>query len=265
MKAALVLFAALCLLPVSAQAQRLNLQLENGRVTLTAANVSVRQILMEWGRIGGVNIVNVDKVASLPVTLQLQGVPEAQALQSLLRGVSGYMLAPRRAGSTGASIFDRILIMPPSSPPRAASTPPSPTQPGLAPRVGAGFVAPGDDIDANGDNEPDGRRGVQRRPAFQPAAQPGFQPPPPPPMQPPAQPRFVTPQVSPVPGPPAPPPPTETTLPGTVSTYPQLQLQPPPSLPPGTPPSAANPFGIPSGSGAPGTVGPAPPPEPSQR
>ena len=52
------------------------------------------------------------RVAGAPVTLELTDVPERQALDIVLRSVAGYMLAPRRAGSPGASTFDRIMILP---------------------------------------------------------------------------------------------------------------------------------------------------------
>jgi len=76
--------------------------------------VTVRQILAEWARIGGARIVNGEKVAGGPVTIQLNGIPERQALDSILRGVSGYMIAARQNG-TGLSAFDRIMILPTSA------------------------------------------------------------------------------------------------------------------------------------------------------
>lgn len=122
------LLAALVLLLAAprADAQQLQLQIENGLVTLNAQNVSVRQILAEWSRVGTTRIVNGDKVIGGPVTLQLTGVPERQALDTILRGVSGYMLASRQASGTGLSSFDRILILPTSSAPRTAAMPPAP-------------------------------------------------------------------------------------------------------------------------------------------
>src|SRR5688500_3214849 len=124
-----VLLAAVAVLSIvagRADAQQMTLQIQNGLVTLNAQNVSVRQILAEWARIGGARIVNGEKVAGGPVTLQLSGIPERQALDTILRGVSGYMLASRQAGSTGASAFDRILILPTSSAPRTAAVPVNP-------------------------------------------------------------------------------------------------------------------------------------------
>ena len=92
-----------------------------GRVTLYAQNVSIPQILAEWARISGARIVNGERVTGGAVTLELVDVPEREVLDILLRRVSGYIIAPRPAGSPGTSTFDPIFIMPTSS---AASNPP---------------------------------------------------------------------------------------------------------------------------------------------
>jgi hypothetical protein len=110
------------------QAQTLALRLDGGRVTLEAHLVSVGEILGEWARIGGATIVNGDKVGGGPVTLHLVDVPEREALETVLREVSGYILTERRPDSVGASSFGRILILPVSlgpanPPPRLALAP----------------------------------------------------------------------------------------------------------------------------------------------
>jgi hypothetical protein len=107
----------------------LKLTLQNGRATVIAQDVPLRQILEEWARVGGTRIMNADKVAGAPVTLQLVDVPEAQALDTLLRSVAGYMAAPRPAGVMGVSMYDRIMILPTSHAPAAtASVAPQPFQ-----------------------------------------------------------------------------------------------------------------------------------------
>ncbi len=108
-------------LSASASAQQLTLEFQDGRVTVDAAAVPVRTILSEWARLGGTRVVGGDKVAGAPVTIRLENVPEAQALEVILRNVAGYMAAPRRAHAAGASAFDRILVLPTSSAPAAAS------------------------------------------------------------------------------------------------------------------------------------------------
>src|SRR5688572_10510181 len=126
--------------PTHAQ-QTVKLQFNGGQVTLSAQNAPVRLILAEWAKLGGATIVNGDRVAGPPVTLELAGVPERQALDIVLRSVAGYIVAPRPAGSTGASTFDRIVILPTSVAPRnpapaAAAAGPRPpvVRPGLMTR-----------------------------------------------------------------------------------------------------------------------------------
>jgi hypothetical protein len=58
-------------------------------------------------------------------------VPERQALETILRSVSGYLAAPRTATITTASRFDRILILPTSAAPPAGAGGPA-QRPGRA-------------------------------------------------------------------------------------------------------------------------------------
>ena len=128
----------------TASAQGVKLQFDAGQVTLSAQNAPVRAILQEWARLGGATIVNGDRVAGPPVTLELTAVPERQALDIVLRSVAGYIVAPRPAGSQGASAFDRIMILPTSTAPRA----PVPAAPAVAGRQPVirppGFMRPPD-------------------------------------------------------------------------------------------------------------------------
>jgi hypothetical protein len=105
--------------PARAQ-QPLQMSFDGGRVSINASAVPVRTILSEWARLGGTQVVNAEKISGPAVTIQLVDVPEAQALEILLRNVAGYMAAPRRAAN-GASFYDRILVMPTSTAPVAAS------------------------------------------------------------------------------------------------------------------------------------------------
>jgi hypothetical protein len=127
-------FLACCAAAAHAQAP-LRLQIAGGRVTLHAQNVPVRTILAEWSRLGGAKIVNGDRIAGSPLTLDLEGVPERQALDIILRSVSGYMLAARAVGASGGpSMYDRIMILPtsvaPRNPPPTAAAPIFPGGPG---------------------------------------------------------------------------------------------------------------------------------------
>ncbi len=129
-----LLLAALAV-PWPAWAGELALSFHDGRVTLRAADVSLRQILVEWGRLGQVRVVGLEKRTGAPVTLELTDVPEKQALEILLRSVAGYVAAPRRvAVSAAASRVDRLVLLPtsiasaasPAAPRPAAFTPPAP-------------------------------------------------------------------------------------------------------------------------------------------
>lgn len=97
------------------------ISIRDGQVSIVAKDVTIRQILTEWARIGQTKIVNIERIPGGPVTIELKNVSEEQALDVLLHLVSGYVAAPRAAMVSNASRFDRIIIMPTSEPPRAAS------------------------------------------------------------------------------------------------------------------------------------------------
>ena len=119
--------AAIVLLSAASASADVQLTMQNGRVTIVAKDASVRQILTEWARVGQTKIVNVERVPGGPMTIELRNVPEAQALEVLLRTLSGYITAPRAADASNLSQFDRIIIMPTiaSARPAAAAPPPA--------------------------------------------------------------------------------------------------------------------------------------------
>src|SRR5206468_10656438 len=89
---------------------------------------TLRQILVEWARVGQTKIVNVERVPGGPISLELTDMPEGQALDILLRTLSGYFAAPRNAPADTLSVYDRIVIMPTiaSARPAPTSAPPPP-------------------------------------------------------------------------------------------------------------------------------------------
>lgn len=210
-------------LPVSRAHADVRVTMKDGLVTLTATGATVREILAEWAKVGQTRIVNAERIAGTPLTIQLTEVPEAQALDIVLRSVSGYLAAPRTEISPGLSRYDRILVLPTSTPPRNAppSTPPPSFQPpSFQPPV---FPPPGTepDLDDERQNVPamaPGRGGV-----FSPFPQQGVSPndPPPPPPAP-APPVFGTPGVKPM----------GVTVPGMVVPAPTASGQFPPTRPP---------------------------------
>jgi hypothetical protein len=223
--------ALMSLIAAAADAQQaVKLQFSNGQVTLSAQNAPVRAILQEWARLGGATIVNGDRVAGPPVTLELAGVPERQALDIVLRSVAGYIVAPRPAGSSGASAFDRIMILPTSVAPRNPA--PAIAAGGRNPRPG--IIRPPDPNDNIGEGNIDP---LEDPSALVQGRDPRI-----------VQPPFVM----------QPPDADDATADQQVGEGNQDD-----SAPSGVPPSASNPFGVPFGSSTtPGVITPAPTPQP---
>jgi hypothetical protein len=116
MRRTLLIFALAVVVAAPAGAQNLKLAFNSGRVSVDATGVPVRTILSEWSKLGGTKIVGAERIAGAPLTLKLEDVTEAHALEIILRSVAGYMAAPRGA-MPGASMYDRILVMATSSGP----------------------------------------------------------------------------------------------------------------------------------------------------
>lgn len=132
----------------SPAAADVRISIREGRVSLSARNATVRQILTEWARVGRTQIVNVERIAGGPITVEFTNVPETEALDMLLRSLSGYMVAPRAVVIADASNFDRIIVMPTTASPRpapSASAAPPPAPFGQL----NGIIQPGDE-----DNNP---------------------------------------------------------------------------------------------------------------
>ncbi len=106
---------------------------KNGLVTLIAQNVTVREILAEWTRLGGTQVTNADKLAGGPVNVQFEAQPEGVVLESLLRSTAGYILYPRLEGSTGVSVWQSVSILPTSHPTQLYT--PTSSAPQIAPVV----------------------------------------------------------------------------------------------------------------------------------
>jgi hypothetical protein len=118
------ILAAAIVTPSAAAAGDLRLSIANGRVTLVAQDVPLKQILDEWSRVGQTTIVGAEKLTGGMVTLELKDVPEGRALETLLRTASGYIAKPRTlASAAGASSYDRIMIMAPSRAPAVTAAP----------------------------------------------------------------------------------------------------------------------------------------------
>jgi len=135
------------LLTASAAFADVQLQLQNGRVSIVAKDATVRQILTEWARVGQTKVVNVERIPGGPLTLELSNIPEAQALDVLLRSVSGYMAAPRATAVANLSVFDRIIVMPTVAAPRAGAAPAPAAATFQQPQFAPAAPPPDDDAD----------------------------------------------------------------------------------------------------------------------
>jgi hypothetical protein len=129
-------------------ARKLEITFNDGKVTIIAENVTVRDVLQEWSRKGGSRIVNADRLggAALPY-LEFRDEPEAAVLRSLLRDVPGYGAAPRIAPDAASSTIAAVFILASRSVPVSGASsagapmvqapPPSTPQPAPQPLQGS--------------------------------------------------------------------------------------------------------------------------------
>lgn len=103
-------FILLTSLSATVEAQ-LDIAFDEGRVTLVARDVALDAILDEWSAAGSTRFVDATGLPSDRIHLELEDVPEADALRILLRDISGYVAAPRLDPNAGRSRFDRVILM----------------------------------------------------------------------------------------------------------------------------------------------------------
>ncbi len=148
------------------------LSFSDGRVWLTAQDANAGQILAEWARVGGTRVVNGDRVTGQPLTLEMSGVPEMEALEIVLRSAAGFIAAARApeiaVASPRLSRLDQITVLassarPPADVPNPASTPlPAPIAPPVSMPI---FSASGAQriVGADGQPVPDDQEGAPPR------------------------------------------------------------------------------------------------------
>jgi len=123
----------------------------NGNVTLFAQSVTLREILAEWSRKGGSQVVGAEGLSGGPITRQFENRPEIEVLSSLLRAAAGVGLLPRPIGANGPSRLN-VQVRATSNPTTGYTPTSTVTE---APVSTPGF--PGDEIPpvtANGANQP---------------------------------------------------------------------------------------------------------------
>jgi hypothetical protein len=162
---------ALALVAAPAAAGELQLSFREGRVTLVARDVSVRQILDQWARVGQTRIVNIEKISGPVVSLQMVDVPETKALEALLRSASGYMVAARTGSPTGTSLFASVMILPVSSAPPVTAA--GPVRPAPQPAMPQPVFQPAQPVESDEDDDDDDEAD-EEEPADQNQARPGF-------------------------------------------------------------------------------------------
>lgn len=137
----------------AASAGELSVKIANGRATIIAKDVPIRQVLAEWAKVGETKVVGAERMPGGPVTLELVDVPEKEALAILLRTAAGYIAAPRAADLAGASQYDRVIILATSRPPAATASmaPPAFGRPAVQPII---QPPPDDDDGEPGDQGP---------------------------------------------------------------------------------------------------------------
>jgi hypothetical protein len=120
-----------------ASAQKLSLRIERGLVTLDAQDVTVEEVLAQWMRTTGLNIVSKGGEGSdLRVSVRLEGVTEREALSAVLRDLSGYIMGERRDPATGIVTVDRLMILSLSAG-HVDEAPPAPFRRALLPQSAA--------------------------------------------------------------------------------------------------------------------------------
>ena len=106
--------------------------------------------------------------ADLDVSVRVRGIDvvahfEGQALDVLLRSVSGYMAAPRATAAANLSMFDRVIVMPTSATPRPPVTSQAPAPVFQQPQFAQPTPAADDDAD---EPPPPNAPGPPRGPVF---------------------------------------------------------------------------------------------------
>ena len=125
-------------------AGEIRMAIDGGRVTLSAIEAPLADVLAEWSRVGGTRFVGAETLGRETVSLRLVEADEADAIRLLLRSAGGYVAAPRRAGAAGAARYDRVTILaarrtPAPAPNNAVRAPANETDAGGTP-AGSGAV-----------------------------------------------------------------------------------------------------------------------------
>lgn len=110
---------------------------------MQATAVQLRDILAEWERVGGTRVAGRDQLPDQLLTLRLSDLPEAGALDIVLRNVAGYIAVSRSPSAmAGGSVYSRVLVMATSKAPAGATSAPSNVRSGPVADVAAVLDTP---------------------------------------------------------------------------------------------------------------------------
>jgi hypothetical protein len=150
------------------------LTIAGGRVSLVARDVPVSRVLDEWARRGQTRIEGA--VPTERITLELNGVPEHEALAVLLRSAGGYVAISRAVPLGDDSRFERVVVMRSGATGVTEQAPPSaaavvPVTPARAARpIPTGTAGVGRLVDEHGIPVPDDQEDAPYRPPSTPHA-----------------------------------------------------------------------------------------------
>ena len=96
----------------AAQAQApVQIAFDGGRVTLSAAEAPVADVLAEWARVGGTKVSGAERLPRRTVTVNLVAADEATALEAIVGTVNGLLASERSTIAAGESRFERIVVV----------------------------------------------------------------------------------------------------------------------------------------------------------
>ncbi|MEI6667365.1 MAG: hypothetical protein WCP29_04350 [Acidobacteriota bacterium] len=167
-----------------AQAGEILFSVRDGRVTLVARDAQLSDILAVWEREGRTKIIARERVQGVVLTLDFKDEPEATALATVLRSVTGYIAAKYPVAPRDGSSYRCIVINPVPAPnvfvqagapgrPSPAPQPQAQAPSGFPPSItsDAGYFPPAF-VPTPGDEAEDS--GASRAPAAAGPRQPGM-------------------------------------------------------------------------------------------
>ena len=109
----------------AAQPQPVEIAFSAGRVTLSAANAPVADVLTAWARTGHAEVTGAEYLGARRISIRLTDANEAGALQAIIGSPAWYSTVMRESPEASDSIFRRIVILP-AALAAATAAPPEP-------------------------------------------------------------------------------------------------------------------------------------------